>query len=137
MGFSLQSNAKVTEGKQHPDCDTQFTYLAAQVGEHMDAGQPVISVDTKKKELVGDFKNAGRQYRLAGEPERGSVHDFMDKELGKAIPYGIYGVWANTGWVSAGTDHDTSAFAVATLRTWWDTVGKARYRQGHPPAHLR
>ena len=127
MGFSLQSNAKVTEGAQHEDRDAQFEYLAGQVGEHMGAGQPVISVDTKKKELVGDFKNAGRQYRPSGQPERVNVHDFMDKDLGKAIPYGIYDLSANTGWVTVGTDHDTSTFAVATLRTWWTTVGQARY----------
>ena len=90
-------------------------------------GQPVVSVDTKKKELVGEFKNGGREYQPAGQPERVNVHDFPDKELGKAIPYGIYDVSANTGWVSVGTDHDTSAFAVATLRRWWDTVGRSRY----------
>ena len=127
MGFSLQGNAKVIEGKQHADRDGQFRYLAGQVGEHVAAGQPVVSVDTKKKELVGEFKNGGREYQPAGQPERVNVHDFPDKELGKAIPYGIYDVSANTGWVSVGTDHDTSAFAVATLRSWWDTIGKARY----------
>jgi hypothetical protein len=127
MGFSLQGNAKVIEGKQHADRDAQFRYLAGQVSEHVAAGQPVVSVDTKKKELVGEFKNGGREYQPAGRPVRVRVHDFMDKELGKAIPYGIYDVSANTGWVSVGTDHDTSAFAVATLRSWWDTVGKARY----------
>ncbi len=126
-GFSLQSNAKVTEGAQHEDRDAQFTYLASQVREHMEAVQPVISVDAKKKELVGDFKNAGRQYEPSGAPERVNVHDFMDKDLGKAIPYGIYDVSANTGWVSVGIDHDTSAFAVATLRSWWRTVGAVRY----------
>jgi hypothetical protein len=129
MGFSLQGNAKVIEGKQHADRDAQFRYLAGQVSEHVAAGQPVVSVDTKKKELVGEFKNGGREYQPAGRPVRVRVHDFMDKELGKAIPYGIYDVSANTGWVSVGTDHDTSAFAVATLRSWWDTVGKARYRR--------
>jgi hypothetical protein len=127
LGFSLQSNAKVTEGSQHQDRDAQFHYLAAQVREHADAGQPVISIDTKKKELVGDFKNNGREYQPAKTPERVNVHDFPDKDLGKAIPYGIYDVSANTGWVSVGTDHDTSAFAVATLTSWWDTVGKIRY----------
>jgi transposase len=127
MGFSLQGNAKVIEGKQHADRDAQFRYLAGQVAEHVAAGQPVVSVDTKKKENVGEFKNGGREYRPAGTPERVNVHDFPDKELGKAIPYGIYDVSANTGWVSVGTDHDTSAFAVATLRSWWDTIGKARY----------
>jgi len=127
MGFSLQGNAKVIEGSQHGDRDAQFRYLAGQVGEHVAAGQPVVSVDTKKKELVGEFKNGGREYQPAKQPERVNVHDFPDKELGKAIPYGIYDVSANTGWVSVGTDHDTSAFAVATLRSWWDTIGKARY----------
>jgi transposase len=127
QGFSLQGNAKVIEGKQHADRDAQFQYLASQVGEHVAAGQPVVSVDTKKKELVGQFRNPGREYQPAGSPERVKVHDFMDKQLGKAIPYGIYDVSANTGWVSVGTDHDTSAFAVSTLRSWWDTVGKARY----------
>jgi hypothetical protein len=127
MGFSLQGNAKVTEGRQHADRDAQFTYLAAQVDEHLGAGQPVVSVDTKKKELVGDFKNGGREYQPAGQPERVDVHDFPDPELGKAIPYGIYDVSANTGWVSVGVDHDTSAFAVATLRSWWATIGKDRY----------
>jgi hypothetical protein len=127
MGFSLQGNAKVIEGKQHADRDAQFRYLASQIGEHVAAGQPVVSVDTKKKEIVGEFKNGGREYQPAGRPEQVRVHDFMDKELGKAIPYGIYDVSANTGWVSVGTDHDTSAFAVATLRSWWQSIGKARY----------
>lgn len=127
MGFSLQSNAKVVEGRQHPDRDAQFSYLADQVAEYLDAGQPVISVDTKKKELVGNFKNGGKEYQRAGAPERVSVHDFMHKDLGRAIPYGIYDLPANAGWVSVGTDHDTSAFAVATLRTWWAQVGRSRY----------
>jgi len=127
MGFSLQGNAKVTEGKQHADRDAQFRYLAGQVAGHVAAGQPVVSVGTKKKENVGEFKNGGRGYRPTGTPERVNVHDFPGKELGKAIPYGSYDVSANTGWVSVGTDHDTSAFAVATLRSWWDTIGKARY----------
>lgn len=127
MGFSLQGNAKVAEGRQHEDRDAQFAYLNSVVAEHVAAGQPVISVDTKKKELVGEFKNGGREYQPAGEPERVSVHDFPDKDLGKAIPYGIYDVSANTGWVSVGVDHDTSAFAVATLRRWWESVGADRY----------
>lgn len=126
-GFSLQSNAKVIEGKQHQDRDGQFRYLNDQVAEHASAGQPVVSVDTKKKELVGEFKNGGREYQPRGEPERVNVHDFPDEELGKAIPYGVYDVSANTGWVTVGTDHDTSAFAVATLRHWWDQIGRARY----------
>ena len=127
MGFSLQGNAKVVEGKQHADRDAQFRYLAAQVGDHVAAGQPVVSVDCKKKENVCEYKNGGREYQPAGMPERVNVHDFPDKQLGKAIPYGVYDVSANTGWVSVGVDHDTSAFAVATLRSWWDTVGKTRY----------
>lgn len=127
QGFSLQANTKVTEGRQHEDRDAQFRYLAEQVAQFTGAGQPVISVDAKKKELVGAFKNGGREYQPTGQPEQVNVHDFPDKELGKAIPYGIYDVSANTGWVTAGADHDTSAFAVATLRSWWDTVGRDRY----------
>jgi len=127
LGFSLQGNAKTAEGNQHADRDAQFRYLAEQVGQHAEHGQPVVSVDAKKKELVGAFKNGGREYAPTGAPEQVNVHDFPDKELGKAIPYGIYDVSANTGWVSVGTDHDTSAFAVATLRTWWETIGRARY----------
>jgi len=127
MGFSLQGNAKVFEGRQHEDRDAQFAYLAERVTDHAGAGQPVVSVDTKKKELVGPFKNAGREYQPAGTPEQVNVYDFPALAEGKAIPYGIYDVSANTGWVSVGTDHDTSAFAVATLRTWWDTVGRSRY----------
>ncbi|MGY4544566.1 transposase [Arthrobacter sp. UYNi723] len=127
LGFSLQSNTKALEGRQHEDRDAQFRYLADQVAVHAGAGQPVISVDAKKKELVGQFKNGGREYQPAGQPERVNDHDFPDKDLGKAIPYGIYDVSANTGWVSVGTDHDTSAFAVQTLRRWWDMTGKPRY----------
>jgi len=128
LGFSLQGNAKVIEGRQHEDRDAQFRYLAAHATEHTASGQPVISVDAKKKELVGEFKNGGREYQPAGEPEQVNVHDFPDKELGKAIPYGIYDVSDNSGWVSVGVDHDTSAFAVATLRTWWENIGRDRYR---------
>jgi transposase len=131
MGFSLQGNAKVIEGRQHEDRDAQFRYLNGCVREHVDAGQPVISVDAKKKELVGEFKNGGREYQPAGQPERVNVHDFADKELGKAIPYGIYDISANAGWVSVGTDHDTSAFAVQTLRRWWEGIGGHRYPQAH------
>ena len=127
LGFSLQGNTKVLEGNQHADRDAQFRYLHGQVTEHAAAGQPVISVDTKKKELVGTYKNGGKEYRPTKSPEPVNVHDFPDKELGKAIPYGIYDVSANAGWVSVGTDHDTSAFAVRTLRRWWDTNGKGRY----------
>lgn len=127
MGFSLQANSKLAKGRQHEDRDAQFRYLAEQVTQHVSAGQPVISLDAKKKELVGAFKNGGREYQPTGQPEQVNVHDFPDKDLGKAIPYGIYDVSDNTGWVTVGTDHDTCAFAVATLRSWWDTIGKVRY----------
>jgi hypothetical protein len=127
QGFSLQGNAKVTEGRQHVDRDAQFGYLNAQVIDHLGAGAPVVSVDTKKKELVGEFKNGGREYQPTGSPVKVNVHDFPDEELGKAIPYGVYDVAANTGWVSVGADHDTSAFAVETLRRWWNAVGCHRY----------
>ena len=127
LGFSLQGNAKTAEGNQHGDRDAQFRYLAAQVAEHARGGQPVVSVDAKKKELVGAFTNGGRENAPTGTPEQVNVHDFPDKEPGKAIPCGIYDVSAGSGWVSAGTDHDTSAFAVATLRTWWETIGHARH----------
>jgi hypothetical protein len=126
-GYSLQGNAKTVEGKQHPDRDAQFVYLNEQVKAALAAGQPVVSVDCKKKELVGNFKNGGKEWRPAGDPVQVNVHDFPDKELGKAIPYGIYDIAANTGWVSVGVDHDTAAFAVNTLRTWWNTQGRAAY----------
>jgi len=127
LGFSLQANAKVTQGRRHADRDAQFGYLNAQVIEHLAAGAPVLSVDTKKKELVGEFHNGGREYQPTKSPVKVNVHDFPDKELGKAIPYGIYDVSANTGWVSVGADHDTAAFAVETLRRWWNGVGRHRY----------
>src|SRR3954463_13689221 len=126
-GFSLQGNAKTIEGAQHPDRDAQFRYLNQQAKAYQAAGDPVVSVDTKKKELVGAFKNAGRQWRPKGEPVAVGTHDFPDPQLGKAIPYGIYDLAANTGWVGVGTDHDTAAFAVACLRRWWDAVGRAGY----------
>src|SRR5690349_11234293 len=127
LGVSLQANAKVTQGRRHADRDAQFGYLNAQVIEHLAAGAPVLSVDTKKKELVGEFHNGGREYQPAKSPIEVNVHDFPDKELGKAIPYGIYDVSANTGGVSVGADHDTAAFAVETLRRWWNGVGRHRY----------
>ncbi len=127
QGFSLQANAKVSEGHQHLDRDAQFGYLNAQVSDHLAAGAAVVSVDTKKKELAGQFRNGGREYQPKGAPVRVNVHDFPDPELGKAIPYGIYDVAANTGWVSVGADLDTSAFAVETLRRWWTTIGRHRY----------
>jgi transposase len=126
-GYSLQGAAKQVEGRQHPDRDAQFGYLNDRVREHQAVEQPVISVDTKKKELVGRYKNSGRQWRPAGDPEPVNTHDFPDKELGKAIPYGVYDLAADAGWVSVGADHDTSAFAVETLRRWWHTVGAHRY----------
>jgi transposase len=126
-GYSLQAAVKAREGAQHPDRDAQFRYLSAQVTAFLAAGDPVISVDTKKKELVGDYKNAGREWQPKGRPERVNVHDFPDPAVGKAIPYGVYDVAANTGWVSVGKDHDTASFAVATLRSWWQTVGRVGY----------
>ncbi|MER7578219.1 ISAzo13 family transposase, partial [Streptomyces sp. NPDC126514] len=126
-GFSLQANAKTLEGSQHPDRDARFRYLNEQARTYRDAGQPVISVDTKKKELVGDFKNSGRQWRPAGEPVPVSIHDFADPQFGKAVPYGIYDLTANTGWANVGTDHDTAAFAVESIRRWWHGQGQAAY----------
>jgi hypothetical protein len=126
-GFSLQGNAKTIEGAQHPDRDAQFRYIGEQARAHQDAGDPVISVDTKKKELVGDFANGGREYRPQGSPVPVRTHDFIDKDLGKAIPYGVYDVAANAGWVNVGTDHDTAAFAVESIRRWWTAMGQAAY----------
>jgi transposase len=125
--FSLQANRKTREGDSHPDRDAQFAHINASVTRALSQRQPVISVDTKKKELVGDFKNAGREWRLQGEPEDVRVHDFPIKDLGRAVPYGIYDLAANAGWVSVGIDHDTAAFAVQTIRTWWHGVGARRY----------
>jgi len=122
QGFSLQGNATTIEGGQHPDRDAQFCYLNDQAGQHLDAGDPVISVDTKKKELVGPYKNNGKEWRPAGDPEQVKVHDFIDPTQGKANPYGVYDLAADTGWVSVGTDHDTAAFAVATIRRWWQSA---------------
>ena len=125
-GYSLQAAAKQIEGTAHPDRDAQFRYVNDQVREHHSAGQPVISVDTKKKELVGQYKNGGTQWRPSGNPERVKTHDFPDKDLGKAIPYGVYDIAADSGWVSVGADHDTAAFAVATIRRWWQAIGADR-----------
>jgi hypothetical protein len=126
-GFSLQANVKTLEGKQNPDRDAQFRYLNDQVNHHQADGQPVISVDTKKKELVGEFKNPGREWSPAGHPVKVDVHDFGDKDLGKAIPYGIYDLTANTGWVNVGCDHDTATFAVESIRRWWNSQGHTDY----------
>jgi hypothetical protein len=127
VGYSLQANRKTKEGTSHPDRDAQFQYINEQTKAFQRRGQPVVSVDTKKKELVGEFKNSGREWQPRALPERVRVHDFEDKVLGKAIPYGIYDVTANTGWVSVGTDHDTAAFAVETLRRWWQQMGASTY----------
>jgi transposase len=127
LGYSLQSTAKTKEGSHHPDRDAQFRYLGDQAAAHLGQGQPVISVDTKKKELVGAYANKGREWQPKGIPEKVKVHDFIDPSLGKAIPYGVYDVGLNEGWVSVGVDHDTSAFAVATIRRWWEMVGSTTY----------
>ena len=136
-GYSLQGNAKTVEGKQHPDRDAQFRYINAQVTAFQADGSPVISVDAKKKENVGNFKNGGAEWAPAGQPERVSVHDFADEELGKAVPYGIYDLTANTGWVNVGTDHDTGAFAVASIRSWWEAIGQAAYPEQQAAADHR
>ena len=128
MGYSLQANRKSHEGEsQHPDRNAQFEYINSRAQAFLAASQPVISVDTKKKELVGDFKNGGRELRPKGDPELVRVHDFKIKELGKAAPYGIYDIGQNVGWVSVGTDHDTAAFAVASIRDWWKSMGQPTY----------
>jgi hypothetical protein len=127
MGFSPQGNAKTREGGKHPDRNAQFEKINALVKKFQGDGQPAISVDTKKKENVGDFKNAGRTLRPKGEPEPVRVYDFIIKEKGKAAPYGVYDIAANEGWVNVGVDHDTAAFAVESIRRWWDRLGKKRY----------
>ena len=127
LGYSLQANSKTLEGSSHADRDAQFRHISQQVASLQRSGQPVISVDTKKKELVGDFKNAGRELRPKGNPEKVRVHDFVIPELGRAAPYGVYDIANNAGWVSVGVDHDTSAFAVETIRRWWQSMGQAAY----------
>lgn len=126
-GYSLQANRKTREGASHPDRNAQFEYINDQVRRFQDRDQPAISVDTKKKELVGDFKNAGREWRPRGAPETVRVHDFLDKKLGKAIPYGVYDMINNQGWVSVGIDHDTAQFAVNSIRQWWKRMGRRRF----------
>ena len=126
-GYSLQANAKTIEGAGHPDRDAQFRYINEQVKEFLAAGLPVISVDAKKKELIGRFKAVGREWRPKGQPEQVNVHDFEDPALGKAIPYGIYDVGHNAGWVNVGKDHDTATFAVESIRRWWNTAGRSTY----------
>ena len=127
LGYSLQANVKTREGTLHPDRDAQFEHINQVARAAIATGVPVISVDCKKKELAGDFKNAGRQWQPKGKPELVRVHDFKDKQLGKAIPYGVYDIAANQGWVSIGIDHDTAQFAVNSIRSWWQHLGRKRY----------
>ena len=127
-GYSLQANYKTREGSGHEDRDAQFRYLERQVRDQLQQGRPAISVDTKKKEVVGDFKNPGREWRRKGNPEPVRVHDFLIKEQGKAIPYGVYDLSRDEGWVSVGIDHDTATFAVNAIRRWWKVMGRARYK---------
>jgi transposase len=127
MGYSLQANSKTREGGQHIDRDAQFQYINTQAKGFLAAHQPIISVDTKKKELVGNFKNNGREWRRQGRPELVNIHDFIDPKLSRAVPYGVYDITNNVGWVSVGTDHDTASFAVHAIRRWWRTMGKQRY----------
>jgi hypothetical protein len=127
LHFSLQANSKTREGAGHPDRDAQFRFIDGVVKAALEQRQPVISVDTKKKELVGDFKNGGREWRPKGQPEEVRVHDFLIKELGRAVPYGVYDLADDAGWVCVGIDHDTASFAVQTIRRWWQDVGRIRY----------
>src|SRR6267154_6629730 len=127
MGYSLQANSKTREGSKHIDRDAQFQYINTQAKAFLTANEPVISVDTKKKELVGNFKNNGREWRPKGTPEPVNIHDFIDPELSRAVPYGVYDINNNVGWVSVGTDHDTASFAVNAIRRWWRTMGKKRH----------
>ena len=129
LGYSLQANRKTQEGSSHMDRDAQFQYISDQAKVFLAAHEPVISVDTKKKELVGNFKNNGREWRPKASPEAVKVHDFIDPKLGRAIPYGIYDIGDNKGWVSVGTDHDTASFAVHAIHRWWLTLGQKRYPQ--------
>lgn len=129
LGYSRQVNRKADEGANHPDRNAQFEFINKTVVAARRAGQPVISVDTKKRELVGNFRNSGSDYRPKGDPLRVNVHDFPDEELGKVSPYGVYDIAANTGWVSLGITHDTATFAVASIRTWFHKIGRKRYRK--------
>jgi len=128
-GYSLQANQKAKEGAQHPDRNAQFEYIYREIRRQQSSGQPAISVDTKKKELVGEFKNAGREWRPQGKPQRVRVHDFLLPANGKAIPYGVYDLHRNEGWVSVGIDHDTATFAVRSIRRWWQHMGRPVYRE--------
>ena len=127
LGYSLQAQCQDVGGGKHADRDDQFNYINKEVKQFLDRGQPVISVDTKKKELVGNFKNAGREWQPQGNPEEVEIHDFASPESPKVIPYGIYDIGKNMGWVNVGCDHDTASFAVASIRRWWLSMGKAIY----------
>jgi hypothetical protein len=127
MNYSLQANRKTIEGSKHPDRNAQFEYISGKIQEHLSDHQPAISVDTKKKELVGNFRNCGRELRPKGNPEKVLVHDFLIPELGRAAPYGVYDIGQNAGWVSVGIDHDTASFAVETIRRWWYSMGRHTY----------
>ena len=129
LGYSLQANRKTIEGNQHEDRDEQFRYINRRVKACISRALPVISVDTKKKELIGHYANGGKEFRPKGKPESVKAHDFIDKELGKVIPYGVYDVAKNLGWVNVGCDHDTAAFAMASIRRWWRGMGKRLYSQ--------
>jgi len=131
LGYSLKANRRTTEGDGHPDRNAQFEHINRKVRRFLASKQPVISVDTKKKELVGDFKNGGRELRPQGKPEKVRVHDFLIPELGRATPYGVYDLAQNTGWVSVGVDHDTAAFAVESIRRWWQSMGQAVYPKAY------
>jgi hypothetical protein len=128
-GYRLQANRKTKEGTRHPDRNAQFERINEIVADRIASAQPVVSVDTKKKELVGDFKNGGREWRPSGDPQKVRVHDFVDEKLGKAVPYGVYDIARNLGWVSVGVDHDTATFAVNTIRRWWKRMGRPLYRK--------
>jgi len=128
LGYSLQANRKTIEGASHPDRNAQFEHINRRVRKFLRASEPVISVDTKKKELVGNFKNGGRELRPQRDPEKVRVHDFVIPELGRAIPYGVYDLGSNSGWVSVGIDHDTASFAVESIRRWWRSMGRSLYR---------
>lgn len=131
LGYSFHGNRKAREGAHHADRDARFQHIAQTVQAAITAGQPAISVDTRKKELVGDFKNGGREYRPTGSPEPVRVQDFIDPELGRAAPYGVHDSGDDKGWVSVGIDHDTAAFAVNAIRSWWMAMGRSRYRRAH------
>jgi transposase len=131
LKYSLQGNRKTREGAQHPERDAQFAYINTRAQEALEAGDPVISVDTKKKELVGDFKNGGREWQPQGQPEEVQVHDFLQQAVGRATPYGVYDLGRNEGWVNVGIDHDTATFAVESIRRWWLRAGQARYPHTH------